>query len=239
MENKNIFIKKARAALPALLALTLLAAPLATHADDDWDTYEDDFEDWEEEEGWYGEEVPVQLGPSNEDLSSSTGRDIDLIESHLRELPDSEDELAEAGVVIARSSGVRNMSRWLTFAKTVASGEAASVDVASFTTEGDAVIHHIDYDGGSFVCVRDNTRDHYYLGSAYIVRTYSYLLGFNENGRSVLLTDYEDGSASEEDSWQAAVLASDAYESLSGVYSAISNDYEGESVPVVLFDTRG
>ena len=238
MKNKNIFIKKARAALPALLALTLLAAPLAARADD-WDTYEDDFEDWEEEEGWYGEEVPVQLGPSNEDLSGSTGRDIDLIESHLRELPDSEDELAEAGVVIARSSGVRNMSRWLTFAKTVASGEAASVDVASFTTEGDAVIHHIDYDGGSFVCVRDNTRDHYYLGSAYIVRTYSYLLGFNENGRSVLLADYEDGYASEEDSWQAAALASDAYESLSGVYSAISNDYEGESVPVVLFDTRG
>ncbi len=209
--------------------------------DEDWD---DGLDGWTEEDGDYtgdgtsedfsggGETDGVSPGSSDE-----TGDGLDEVKSHLGSLPDDRESLAEAGVVTASGGGLSDSDRWRSFLESVRSGASASVDVASFNSQGEAVIDHIDFDGYRFTDVRDNTRNHHYLGSAYIVRHYSYLAGFDGSGSCALFgSGEEEGDA---DGWEAAALVTKRYDSLGGVYEAIENDYEGISPPTVLFDFTG
>ena len=206
--------------------------------DSDWDEDEYEFEEDEDEGSAEGVPGGVHLGPSTEELSETTGRDIDAIISRLRDLPDDYEGLRDAGVIIGGSDGVANFGKWAAFVQSAAAGNPASVDVATFTSEGQAVIDHVDFNGSNFVCVRDNSRDRYYLGSAYIVRTYKYVIGFAESGRTVLIAPQDAGgstgdSVDAEASWQAAALAAVPYESLAALEDGIDEDATGETTPVI------
>ena len=250
----------------ALSAALLICRPAWTAADDEYYYDEDDYyygddyygdeewndnldgewddglDDWTDEDGeWDGEasagtDSGVHLGPSSDELSEKTGRDISGIEASLGSLPGSYDGLAEAGVVIAGEDGLVNAGRFESFISSVLEGAGATVRIASFTDEGAAVISYVDYDGYNFVCVRDNTRDHYYLGSAYVVRSYSYLLGFSGGENCAVL-----GSGMEENylpagEWGGAALANSAYGSISEVRDAVYEEADSERIPAILFE---
>ena len=149
------------------------------------------------------------------------GGDFDKTVEYLSSLPGSADELAEEGIYVITADGEkRNADVWSGFVSSVSSGTSADVDIAVISEEGYAVIDHIEYDGSSFTDVRDNSRDHSYLGSAYVIRNYSCLLDFGSG-------------------WECAVLSSEKYESLAEVKSAIEEDAGPEETPVILYNVTG
>jgi len=177
--------------------------------------------------------VPGML--SDEELTADTGRDISAIKEHLESLGDDADSLAAAGVFVVLGGEKMNSGSWDSFAESVRNGEPASID-AAYDSSGAYVIDHIDYDGNNIVCVRDNTRDHHYLGAAYVVRTYRYILGFGNDGEAIVIDGLDPSGSEGGGSWAAAALSASRIGSMSGIYSAIEEDYEGNA-PEVLFDS--
>lgn len=232
-------------------ALILASAPAAYAEYYEEEYYEDDFADWDEEYyNWEDEEEYYEddwddgdddgsysQGSSWAALTESTGRDIEGIIAKLSSLPDGRDSLAGSGVVTSGES-ISNFGTFSDFASRVANGESAHVITATFNSDGGATLDYLDYNGYDFLCVTDNTRNRRFLGSSYVVRTYSYVIGFNGEGRAVLLSASGEGSGSitDEGSWNAAAAASSAFDSLAGIYDEIENDYTGEWVPVILFE---
>ena len=206
-------------------------------ADDGWaDDWDDRDDDWDDRDDDWDDDRDDRDGDDRDDRDDD---DYDDIKEYLRDLPDTAEALAEEDVVVVTFSGnIRNFDRWLSFASSAASGEPCSVVTAQFTVEGDAVLDYIRFDGERFLSVHDNSRDHYYLGSSYIVRKYRYLSGFDEEGRSCLLSaDTESsGSCGDAEAWEAAVLTADEPYDLDEVYTEIGEDILGTNPPTVLFD---
>ena len=215
--------------------------------DYEYDDYEYDEEDWETyggEEEWEEDDEDIEDSPGfpegftfhpSEEPASVGGRDIDAIKAELSAMGGTLDELAEAGAVTV-GDDISNFDVWVSFVTAVREKTPAKVTVASRTKQGDVAVDRIDYNGSDFVCVHDSTRDHHYLGSSYIVRTYRYLTGFGSGGRILLGPDGNDGTADDtRENWLSAALTTVPYTSMDGIEEAVEEDDEGETVPTVLF----
>ena len=102
------------------------------------------------------------------------GRDLEEVKQYLSSLPDSVDKLQKQGAFVDRFGGKKSRENWESFYQNVQAGTPDAIEFARYTTEGDAVITYVDYDGTDFYAVVDTTRDKWGQGQIF-ERNYAYL----------------------------------------------------------------
>ncbi len=66
--------------------------------------------------------------------------------------------------VVNTHGDVKNLERYLEFHNNVKAGSPDKIRIASFTEEGDAIIHEMEFDGSVIHSVRDSRRDKFGQG---------------------------------------------------------------------------
>lgn len=92
---------------------------------------------------------------------SYQGRDREKVQKHLEQYPVSFQELKKADVFVNTVSVALRKEKLYEFLASVQRGESTSVDIITFTIEGDAVTVYIQYNGKNFYCYESFENDSY------------------------------------------------------------------------------
>lgn len=89
------------------------------------------------------------------------GRDREKVQKHLEQYPVSFQELKKADVFVNTVSVALRKEKLYEFLASVQRGECTSMDIITFTIEGDAVPVYIQYNGKNFYCYESFANDSY------------------------------------------------------------------------------
>lgn len=183
---------------------------------------------------------PVNGTPvsEKEDMETDThtdsyqGRDREKVQKHLEQYPTSYKELKETDVFVNTASVAMRKEKLDEFIASVQRGESTSVDIITFTIEGDAVPVYIQCNGKDFYCYESFANDSYAAKNSdqYTENTYKnmYLLdipdrefsdidlsGMDTGFRQFVLSnekikDYSSFKKSEEDSYSIRISPFDS-----------------------------
>ena len=99
-------------------------------------------------------------------VTSYQGRDRKKVKKHLEQYPMNFDDLKETDVFVNTSSYALRKEKLNDFIESVQRGENKSVDIVTFTIEGDPVLVYIQYNGKNFYCYESFENDSYAAKSA-------------------------------------------------------------------------
>ena len=88
------------------------------------------------------------------------------VKKHLEQYPMNFDDLKETDVFVNTSSYALRKEKLNDFIESVQQGENKSVDIVTFTIEGDPVLVYIQYNGKNFYCYESFENDSYAAKSA-------------------------------------------------------------------------
>lgn len=94
-------------------------------------------------------------------IASYNGRDSEEVKKHLEQYPTDFDALEETDVFLNTISVSMRKEKLNEFIECVQRGENTSMDMITFTMEGDAVPVYIQYNGKNFYCYESFTNDSY------------------------------------------------------------------------------
>lgn len=94
-------------------------------------------------------------------ITAYNGRDREEVEKHLEQYPTDFDELKETEVFLSTAPFSMRKEKLNEFIECVQQGETTSVDMITFTTEGDPVPSYIQYNGSNFYCYQSLIHDTY------------------------------------------------------------------------------
>ena len=103
---------------------------------------------------------------TNSRITSQQGRDRKKVKKHLEQYPVNFDDLKETDVFVNTSSYALRKEKLNDFIESVQRGENKSVDIVTFTIEGDPVLVYIQYNGKNFYCYESFENDSYAAKSA-------------------------------------------------------------------------
>ena len=103
---------------------------------------------------------------TNSRITSYQGRDRKKVKKHLEQYPVNFDDLKETDVFVNTSSYALRKEKLNDFIESVQRGENKSVDIVTFTIEGDPVLVYIQYNGKNFYCYESFETDPYAAKSA-------------------------------------------------------------------------
>ena len=103
---------------------------------------------------------------TNSRITSYQGRDRKKVKKHLEQYPMNFDDLKETDVFVNTSSYALRKEKLNDFIESVQRGENKSVDIVTFTIEGDPVLVYIQYNGKNFYCYESFENDSYAAKSA-------------------------------------------------------------------------
>lgn len=94
-------------------------------------------------------------------VTSYQGRNRKKVKKHLEQYPVNFDDLKETDVFVNTSPYAMRKEKLKDFIESVQRGENASVDIVTFTIEGDPVFAYIQYNGKNFYCYESFENDSY------------------------------------------------------------------------------
>lgn len=94
-------------------------------------------------------------------VTSYQGRNREKVKKHLEQYPVNFDDLKETDVFVNTSPYAMRKEKLKDFIESVQRGENASVDIVTFTIEGDPVFAYIQYNGKNFYCYESFENDSY------------------------------------------------------------------------------
>ena len=109
-------------------------------------------------------------------------RDLSTIKEYLSTFPDDSDRMTLTDAYVnVHGTIVSGQDKWDSFYKNVQSGKPAEIVTVQYTTEGDAILNYLNFDGNDFYLVEDDSRDGFAgQGEHYREHTYRYLKIFDK-----------------------------------------------------------
>lgn len=117
-----------------------------------------------------------QLGNNGKSAMKDWSRDqaigfksMEEITAILADLPDNYDAIMQRAdlFVIRHGKTEQGEVLWEGFTTAVEQGKQTSIVIVQFTTEDDPIYYFLEYNGESYHCVKDYTRDYFSAGEGY------------------------------------------------------------------------